>query len=158
MCLVNIFSPLIVTHVIASQQKVIFDPQDKGFKSVDFKPEVDSAFVEEYHLIDLIQLVKNDDIGVLMPGLQRRQHLEHEVSIVEVGPVEEGGLMPRIRVWDSKCLPVRVQKVFKQKFCVNEFLHPWRQLVINIEICVVPEGCKPIIKPLVLKEVLNPHL
>jgi hypothetical protein len=155
---IDVLCAFIITHIVASEQQIIFDPEYKFFKTVDFESEIHSSFMEENDLVNFIQFVKDDHLGVLVARLQRREHLDHKVAIVEMGPVEECRLVNRLRVGNPERLPIRVQKICEEKVGVNEFLHSWRQLIINVEVCLIPEGRQPILPPSVLKVILDFHL
>lgn len=154
-CLINVLGPLVGAQVVSSNEQIIFDPDHVVLYSVDLKTQVQAAFVEKDNLVHFIQLVENNDVGVLVSWLQGAQQAHHEVTVVEVAPVVVSRLVRAIQVWNLKRFLVRLKEVLEQELCVNELLNLWRELVVDVQVSIFTEGSQSIIVPLVVKEVFN---
>ena len=77
---------------------------------------------------------------------------------MEIAPIIVSRLVRRLEVWNLECLLVRMKEILKKELGVDHLLNPWRQLVIDVQICILSEGGKPVIVPLVLKKVFNSQL
>ena len=137
---VDILGPFVISEVVGSDDQVVLDPQHVVLEPVDLKSDVHTSNVEEHDLIHLIQLVEDDDVLVLMAGLQVAQQTQHKVAVAEIRPSVDRGLEPILQIGELKSFPVGVQEVLEQKVGVDELLNFRRQLIIDVSIVLVDES------------------
>lgn len=70
--------------------------------AIDVEANLVGAFVEEEHLGESFELVDQHDVLLFAAGLQGAEDVEHEVLIVLILPVVEGGLVLRLLVRYAK--------------------------------------------------------
>lgn len=145
----------IESDAVSPNHIAVLEPQHVVWLAVNFETNLEHSVEDEIDLVHFIQLLVQNDSGLLPSRLQTPQHVDHEVSVSLMVPGVERGLMRIILFRKNESPSIDSQEVFEHKLLVHHLPDLFWQLVEYVFVLLLQESHILVHAPFVFEERLN---